>query len=85
MTTRPGNPRWSGVFTAATTKFTPAGSLDHAAIERHLSWQIDCGVDGLVVLGSLGENGVLESEEKQEIIRIAASVAKGFVHFRNES
>jgi 1-pyrroline-4-hydroxy-2-carboxylate deaminase len=70
---------WSGVFPALTTKFTAQGAIDAAAIERHLSWQIDSGVDGLVVLGSLGENGALDPEEKLEIARLAVATAKGRV------
>jgi dihydrodipicolinate synthase/N-acetylneuraminate lyase len=68
--------RWSGVFSALTTKFSADGSLDLRAIETHIAWQLRSGVDGLVVLGSLGENGALEPDEKQEIIRLAASVAR---------
>ncbi len=68
---------WSGVFPALTTKFTASGAIDFAAIERHLAWQIDSGVDGLVVLGSLGENGTLDPDEKLDIVRVAVALAKG--------
>ncbi len=77
MTAGGGNHRWAGVFPALTTKFRPDGSLDIPAIEKHIAWQIGSGVDGLVVLGSLGENGSLEPEEKIEVVRAAARVAAG--------
>ncbi len=67
--------RWEGVFPALTTMFGDDESLDLAAMERHFRTQIDAGVDGLVVLGSLGENGTLSPEEKQEIVRLAVSVS----------
>lgn len=72
-------PRWAGVFPALTTKMKPDSSLDIPAMEKHCSWQIASGVDGLVVLGSLGENGVLKPEEKRQIIRIAVAVSNGRV------
>lgn len=70
---------WSGVYTALTTKFTESGSVDCAAMEAHIGRQIAGGVHGIVVLGSLGENGTLSAVEKQEIIRMAASACRGRV------
>lgn len=74
----PASP-WTGVFPAVTTKFTPSQDLDLVAMERHLRAQLDAGVHGLVVLGSLGENGTLTREEKLEILRTAVRVASGKV------
>jgi len=71
--------RWQGVYPALTTKFTPDYRLDRAAMEKHFAWQIKCGVDGLIVCGSLGENSVLSTDEKLEVLRIAASVSEGRV------
>ena len=70
---------WAGVFSALTTKFTPAGGLDLLATERHIDWQISSGVHGIVVLGSLGENGSLEPEEKRQIVKSAVVTARGRV------
>ena len=67
--------KWQGVFPAVTTKFTAQGDLDHASCERHFQWQIDSGVDGLIVAGSLGESSTLGSDEKFELARIAKAVA----------
>ncbi len=73
------NANWAGVFPAVTTKFRQDESLDHAEMERHFNFQIDSGVHGLVVCGSLGENGTLTADEKQEILQTALSVAAGRV------
>lgn len=70
---------WTGVFPAVTTKFTPSQDLDLAAMERHLRAQLEAGVHGLVVLGSLGENGTLTREEKLAVLRTAVRVASGKV------
>jgi 4-hydroxy-tetrahydrodipicolinate synthase len=66
---------WKGVFPALTTKFREDLSLDIKAMEKHFAWQIDSGVDGLIVCGSLGENSVLAVDEKVEVLRIASRVA----------
>src|SRR5215467_1169951 len=72
-------PRWKGVYPALTTKFRPDYRLDPAAMEKHFAWQVTCGVDGLIVCGSLGENSVLSVEEKLEVLRIAVAVSGGKV------
>lgn len=66
---------WQGVFPALTTKFTPDEKLDIPAMEKHFKWQLEAGVHGLIVLGSLGENGTLTADEKQEIVRLALRVS----------
>lgn len=73
------NVTWSGIFPALTTKFTPHDQLDLKLMEKHIANQIEAGVDGLVVLGSLGENGSLSLEEKQEIVKLAVSTSGGKV------
>lgn len=62
---------WHGVFPAVTTKFTPDDTVDHAAMGRHIAWQAESGVDGIIVCGSLGEAGVLDLDEKCAILATA--------------
>lgn len=73
------NTSWQGIFPALTTKFQTDLSLDLPAFEKHCEAQIVAGVDGLVVLGSLGENATLSPEEKIDIIRAAVGAAAGRV------
>jgi 1-pyrroline-4-hydroxy-2-carboxylate deaminase len=70
---------WSGVFPALTTKFHHDETLDIPALVRHCEAQIDAGVSGLIVLGSLGENGTLSAGEKQQVLKAAASASRGRV------
>lgn len=63
---------WRGVFPALTTKFTAGDGLDWEAMSDHLEFQLDAGVHGLVVLGSLGENQTLDTAEKREVLRFFA-------------
>jgi len=67
--------RWSGVFPAVTTKFNADESLDLAATARHIRWQLDCGADGIIVCGSLGEASTLTADEKLAILQAAKAVA----------
>ena len=73
------HPTWQGVYPALTTKFKPDYRLDVAAMEKHFAWQIERGVDGLIVCGSLGENSVLSVDEKLEVLRVGVRVARGKV------
>lgn len=73
------NVNWSGVFPAVTTKFKENEALDLGAIEDHLEFQIEAGVHGLVMLGTLGENASLSTTEKHQVVRKAISVSNGRV------
>jgi len=70
---------WEGVFTALTTKFTVVGALDIGAMEAHIDRQVSAGVHGIIVLGSLGENGSLSAAEKQDVVKSAAAACRGRV------
>lgn len=66
---------WTGVFPAVTTKFHADESLDLAATASHIQWQLDCGADGIIVCGSLGEASTLTADEKISILKTAKEVA----------
>jgi dihydrodipicolinate synthase/N-acetylneuraminate lyase len=55
---------WTGVFPAVTTKFTANDELDFTAFNINLEAQLEAGVDGIILCGSLGEASVLTEEEK---------------------
>jgi 4-hydroxy-tetrahydrodipicolinate synthase len=57
-----------GTGVALVTPFNSKGSIDHAALERLVQFQIDNGVDYLVVLGTTGESVTLSKSEKQQVI-----------------
>ena len=68
---------WSGIFPAVTTKFTEDDRLDHEEMERCFGLQIDAGVDGLIICGSLGEGPMLSHDEKLEVFATARKAAGG--------
>src|SRR5438552_17134878 len=60
---------WKGIFPAVTTQFKTDQSLDVTATTNHLGRLLDAGVDGLILLGTVGENCSLEYAEKLEVLR----------------
>ncbi len=68
---------WKGVFPAVTTQFHRDQSLDIEGTARHLEVLIESGVQGLIVLGSLGENTALEPDEKLKVVEIAVKTSGG--------
>ena len=62
------NPIFRGVATAIITPTTPNG-VDYEAFGRLIDWQIEEGVNAIVVCGTTGENPTLTDEEHKECIR----------------
>jgi 4-hydroxy-tetrahydrodipicolinate synthase len=74
-----GTDFWHGVFPAATTQFAPDLSLDLAATQRVQDALVRDGVDGLIVLGTVGENNSLEPDEKRQVLAAARESVGGRV------
>lgn len=66
-----------GVFPAITTKMTGDQEVDLAAVRADVAYQIEAGVDGVIVCGSLGEASSLTREEKLAIAKAAIEEAAG--------
>ncbi len=60
---------WAGVIPAITTPFREDLSVDHDFLAKHAQWMIDHGCSGIVALGSLGEGGTLEFDEKVAVLQ----------------
>jgi 1-pyrroline-4-hydroxy-2-carboxylate deaminase len=67
-------PLWSGVYPAATTQFAVDLSVDLDATQAVQNALVDDGVDGLIILGTCGENNSLEPNEKRAILKGAVDV-----------
>jgi 4-hydroxy-tetrahydrodipicolinate synthase len=68
---------WSGVFPAATTQFDTKLAVDIKETQRVQEALLDDGVDGLVILGTVGENNSLEPDEKRAVMLAAKNAAAG--------
>ena len=62
---------WNGVFPALTTKFTADDQLDLPVFEKNLQAQLNAGVHGIVLGGTLGEASVLTTAEKEQLVKFA--------------
>jgi 1-pyrroline-4-hydroxy-2-carboxylate deaminase len=70
---------WTGVYPAATTQFTKDDEVDIPATQKVLTALVDDGVDGLIILGTCGENNSLLPEEKRAVMRAASEAVGGRV------
>ena len=66
---------WNGVFPALTTKFTPDDTLDLKMFGINLDAQLDAGVNGVIIGGSLGEASTLTLAEKEALIKFSVEKA----------
>ena len=64
------NPIFTGVATALITPLTPEG-VDYEAFGRVIDWQIEKGINALVIAGTTGEGSTLSDEEHREVLRYA--------------
>lgn len=70
---------WKGVFPAVTTKFTDNDELDLKAFDINLNAQLDAGVDGFILGGSLGEASSLTEDEKFTLLKHTLAFVEGRV------
>lgn len=70
---------WRGVFPAVTTQFRTDQSLDLDATLEHVEVLIESGVNGLIMLGTVGENCSLEPGEKLDVLRATVDRVRGRV------
>lgn len=70
---------WKGVFPALTTKFTNEDALDLPLFAKNLQAQLEAGVNGIILGGTLGEASVLSVEEKEKLVRFSVEQTAGKV------
>ena len=71
--------QWKGVMPAVTTKFTANDELDLKTFEVNIKAQLNAGVHGIVLGGTLGEASTLLDEEKRILTTTTVDLVKGKV------
>jgi len=71
--------QWKGVMPAVTTKFTDQDTLDLVNFEVNIQAQLEAGVSGIILGGTLGEASTLTDDEKRTIVRKAVEIVDGKV------
>ena len=66
---------------AATALITPLNEqgVDYPALGRLIDWQIDQGIDALVICGTTGEGSTLSDAEHRQVLKFAVEKAAGRV------
>lgn len=66
-----------GVYIISATPFTDAGAMDWASTDRLVDFYLECGVDGITILGIMGEAPKLSAEESEAFVARIAKRAGG--------
>ena len=61
------NTIFTGMATAIVTPMTATG-IDYDALGRLIEFQIESGINAIVVMGTTGENATIEPEDQKKII-----------------
>lgn len=69
---------FTGIATALITPLTEDG-VDYERLGNLIDWQIEQGIDGLVICGTTGESSTLSDDEHRKVISYAAERANGRV------
>ena len=59
--------KWTGVYPAVTTKFTANSDLDIPAFLKNIEYQVDAGIDVVVIVGSIGERSTITHKERLDL------------------
>jgi len=68
---------WNGVFPALTTKFDKAEKLDLDLYYKNLVVQLEAGVNGIILGGTLGEASTLTENEKEHLVKFTLEKVEG--------
>ena len=68
--------KWEGVMPAVTTKFTNNDELDFEMFNKNIVTQLDAGVSGIVLGGTLGEASTLTRIEKSTLIKNTVEIVE---------
>ena len=72
------NPIFCGAASALITPLTENG-VDYDQLKKLIDWQIDEGIDALVIAGTTGEGSTLTDEEHRELFEKAIQMIDGRV------
>jgi 4-hydroxy-tetrahydrodipicolinate synthase len=67
----------AGVFAIAVTPFDAQSGVDFGSIDRMVEFYLKCGVDGLTILGVMGEAQKLDADEALAVVRRVVANAAG--------
>lgn len=72
------HPVFTGAATALITPTTASG-VDYESLGRLIDWQVESGIDALVIAGTTGEGSTLTDEEHRAVLKFSARRIAGRV------
>ncbi|MCC6628505.1 MAG: dihydrodipicolinate synthase family protein [Chloroflexi bacterium] len=70
---------WAGVYAILATPFDEAGQLDEVSLCSLVDFELACGVQGLTILGQMGEYHKLADAERERVTEIVMRRVAGRV------
>lgn len=66
---------FNGAICPSITPFTDAGNIDFNALEKHFSRLTDSGINGILLMGTIGEFATMSIEERLSLIKAARQMS----------
>ena len=66
---------FKGAGVAIVTPFKDNGDINYEQLEKLVDWQIERGVDAIVLCGTTGESPTISDDEKREIFKLGVKTA----------
>lgn len=71
--------QWKGIMPAVTTKFKEDDTLDLKMFGTNIQTQLEAGVNGIILGGTLGEASTLSDDEKKILVQETVNIVNGKV------
>lgn len=70
---------FTGMASAIITPMTATGEIDYEALDRMLDFQLEGGINAIVVMGTTGENATIEPADQKAVIAYTVKKVAGRV------
>lgn len=67
---------WKGVYPAVLTPFKKDDTIDYEVFKTNIKEQLNAGIDGVILGGSLGEASTLSNSEKKDLLIYTKELVK---------
>ena len=64
------NVEWNGVYPAVLTMFHENGDIDFDMYLKNINAQVDAGVQGIIIGGSLGESSTITHQDRLDLLKV---------------
>jgi len=68
-----------GAFSAIITPMTADGQVDYEGLKKHIEFQIQNGINGIVPCGTTGESATLSHDEHKQVVKTVVEQVNGRV------